>query len=48
MLNDLTNGQIIAWLGRQFWNQTFDDDVEVDVEEIRLILDDGGRRSDYR
>jgi hypothetical protein len=27
------------WLGRQFWNQTFDDDVEVNIEEIRELLD---------
>ena len=34
--------QIIAWLGKQFWNQTFDDDVEVNIEEIRDLLDDDG------
>jgi hypothetical protein len=27
------------WLGRQFWNQTFEDDVEVKVREIRRLLD---------
>lgn len=28
-----------SWLGRQFWNQTFEDDVEVKIEEIRQLLD---------
>jgi hypothetical protein len=28
-------------LERQFWNQTFQDDVEVCVEEIRQLLDPG-------
>lgn len=39
----LTNDVIIAWLERQFWNQTFDDDVKVDIDEIREVLgvDDG-------
>ena len=30
---------ISSWLGRQFWNQTFDDDVEVNIEDIRQLLD---------
>lgn len=28
-----------SWLGRQFWNQTFEDVVEVKIEEIRQLLD---------
>lgn len=31
--------EIITWLGRQFWNQTFENDVEVNIEEIRQLLD---------
>jgi phosphoserine phosphatase SerB len=31
--------RIIAWLGRQFWNQTFEDDVEVKIDETRKVLD---------
>jgi len=31
--------EIIAWLGRQFWNQTFEDDIEVKIDEIRELLD---------
>ena len=27
------------WLGRQFWNQTFEDDVEAKIDEIRQLLD---------
>ena len=27
------------WLGKQFWNQTFADDVEVKIDEIRQLLD---------
>jgi putative hydrolase of the HAD superfamily len=38
-LYSLTNERIIAWLGRQFWNQTFEDDVEVKIDEIRELLD---------
>jgi hypothetical protein len=30
----------VLWLGRQFWNQTFEDDLEADVEEICQILDE--------
>jgi hypothetical protein len=30
---------ISSWLGRQFWNQTFEDDVEVKIDEIRQLLD---------
>jgi len=29
----------MSWLGRQFWNQTFEDDVEVKLDEIRELLD---------
>jgi hypothetical protein len=31
--------RIIAWQGRQFWNQAFSDDIEVKVDEIRELLD---------
>lgn len=27
------------WLGRQFWNQTIQDDVEVNINEIQELLD---------
>jgi HAD superfamily hydrolase (TIGR01509 family) len=27
------------WLGRQFWNQTFKDDVEAEIDEFRQLLD---------
>lgn len=30
---------INSWPGRELWNQTFDDDVEVKIEEIRQLLD---------
>jgi hypothetical protein len=32
---------ISSWLGRQFWNQTFEDDVEVKIDEIRELVDMG-------
>ena len=35
----LTNILIISWLGRQFWSQTFEDDVEVNIDEIRELID---------
>ncbi len=28
-----------SWLGRQFWNQTFEDDIEVKIGEIWQLLD---------
>ena len=31
--------EIISWLGRQFRNQTFEDDVEVKIVAIRELLD---------
>jgi len=31
--------EIISWLGRQFRNQTFEDDVEVKIDEMRELLD---------
>jgi hypothetical protein len=34
--------RINSWQGRQFRNQTFEDDVEVNVEELRELLDMGG------
>ena len=40
--------QIIAWLGRQFVNRTFeeeDDDTEVDVAAIREFLGDDDDRT---
>jgi hypothetical protein len=30
---------ILHWQGWEFWNQTFDDDVGCDVEEIRHLID---------
>jgi hypothetical protein len=32
--------RIIPWLGWQFVDRTFDDDVEIDVEEILQLLAD--------
>jgi hypothetical protein len=37
--SELQNELRSLWLGRQFWNQTFSDDFEVIVEEIRQLLD---------
>jgi hypothetical protein len=30
---------IINWLGRQFWNQTCNDEVEVKIDQICELLD---------
>ena len=31
---------LFLWLGREYLFQTFDDDIEVNVNEIRQLLDD--------
>jgi len=33
--------QIVNWLGRRFVVKTFDDDPEVNVQEIRKLIDEG-------
>jgi hypothetical protein len=38
----------MSWLGRQFWNQTFEDDASVDVTEIRAILTTESDNVEYK
>ena len=36
-----------SWLGRQFVDRTFDDEIEVDVYELRRLLDEGDALADW-
>lgn len=37
---ELENELRSIWLGRMFWNQTFDQGVECDPDEIRALFDE--------
>jgi hypothetical protein len=37
MIHDIS---IVAWQGWQFIDQTFDDEIDFDLDEIRMILDE--------
>ena len=40
MKKDRRNVNLISWLGRRFWNITFTPDEDIDVKEIRELLND--------
>lgn len=38
--------KIIPWLGRESLVQTFDDEVKVDIQEIRELFDESSKRDE--